>query len=66
MKQEIFYSVPYSELAMNMKIAGKPVVDWQVIGQGALVWVKNESQPYAGLISEIIPFELRLTGKDYQ
>lgn len=50
--------VPYSELAMRLKIAGKPIQAHTVYDtNGATVKVAGEL--YHGTVSELLPFELR-------
>lgn len=65
-------TVPHSECAMHMKIAGKEIVAVRKrFGEHftADVWIKGQdpyqSVPYTALISELVPFELRECMPDY-
>lgn len=51
--------VPYSELAMHMRIAGRHITYAHVSGRTATIQVDGESNHYTGLISELLPMELR-------
>ena len=53
------YTVPYSELAMHLKIAGHHITYAHVDGRTATVCVDGKSVHHTGLISELLPFELR-------
>jgi hypothetical protein len=50
--------VPYSELAMHLKIAGRPM---RILSKGNYdsVTVIVDGETYTGLMSELVPFELR-------
>lgn len=59
------YTVPYSELAMHMRIAGKNIVAyrWREYSTLADVWIEGQDPyqdvSYSGLECEVLPFELR-------
>lgn len=57
------YFVPYSELAMHCKIAGKVILKWEILPgkECADVWTDEDPMPTRGLVSEVLPFELRET-----
>lgn len=57
-------SVPYSECAMAMRIAGKALLAIRRRSTELVeVWIEGQDYctdtPYRGLICELIPFELR-------
>jgi len=66
MNNNLRYTVPFSECAMHMKIAGKPVVAVRKCFAApymADVWIAGQDPyqdvSYNALISEVVPPELR-------
>lgn len=59
------HRVPFSELAMSMKIAGNPIKSFKISETGRAVEIEvlmektNETLKTSGLISELLPHELR-------
>lgn len=57
------FTVPFSELAMHCKIAGKRILAFQINegARSALVWTSPDKfkSPVCGLLSEVLPIELR-------
>jgi len=58
-KDILFWHVPYSELAMHYKIAGLRIDKYKIDGSSVQVWICGDELPYQGLVSELLPFELR-------
>ena len=56
------YPVPCSELAMHLRIADKPVTAYCIHGPNdnyVTITVRGHQGTYDGLLSELLPFELR-------
>lgn len=58
-RPDLNYLVPFSELAMHLKIAGRHITYAHISGRVATIRVDGNWHEYSGLISELMPFELR-------
>lgn len=59
-RPDLVFCVPYSELAMHMRIAGRHITYAHVKDRIAVIEVDGHTVKYDGLISELLPFELRI------
>lgn len=57
---DLEFLVPYSELAMHMRIAGRHITYAHVQDRTAVIEVDGNPVKYDGLIAELLPFELRI------